>query len=451
MRLTAAITANGLLAYALYRSPPSSKTMTVGLVVIALVIALIGARLGQGKLTRRMAYAHWMALASIVILGILSLLQSFSFFVDTNAYATPSRPLARALFSGGLFVAAVVLLVAVCASYLLPAPVGRGRFAVALAIHVYIGAWWILHHPRPVIDVWQFQQRACALLLGGQNPYGAEYENPYGDAGLFAPQVVKDDKVQGFPYPPLSLFLCVPGYLAGDVRWSMLVAICMSGLLGVAAARRLGLPPGHPAELAVIVLLFYPRSLRVLEMSWTEPFLALATGLAVWAIARHRGCLQATALGMLLTVKQTGILALPGLWVVERPRPRGIAVIGLLALVVTLPFLVWDPEALWRSLVVFHLHSPFRTDTLSVSALVATATGHELSPLWGFAAAVVIGVVAFRGGAMSLSQGALGAAALLLAFFLLNKAAHLNYYWWVAYFLALATMGAAAEAGDSSR
>src|SRR5438067_13369117 len=98
-----------------------------------------------------------------------------------------------------------------------------------------------------------------------------------------------DGRVQSFPYPPLSLLLAVPGYLVGDVRWSLLAALLGTAALVVATGRRLGLPAGHPAELAATALLCHPRGLLVLETSWTEPFVALGLTATVWAMAGTRG------------------------------------------------------------------------------------------------------------------------------------------------------------------
>src|SRR5260370_37662434 len=91
---------------------------------------------------------------------------------------------------------------------------------------------------RPLIEVWQFQQQACGLFLEGTDPYAAEYSD-MDDAGLYAPDMMKDGRVQAFPYPPVSLLLDIPGYLLGDVRWSLLGAMVGTAVSIVATGRRL--------------------------------------------------------------------------------------------------------------------------------------------------------------------------------------------------------------------
>jgi uncharacterized membrane protein len=239
-----------------------------------------------------------------------------------------------------------------------PAPWTRWRIAAFLLLYLLLGAWHIMTSPVPEIDVWHFQQEASAVLLRGENPYAAEYPNVFEDPSrYYAEGIVKDGKVQSFPYPPLSLLLALPGYLLGDVRWSLLLAMVGTAGLMVAAARRLGLPAGHVAELAAVASLCHPLGLPVLANAWTEPFLMLAVTFSVWAMAGRNGTVLGLALAGVLALKQHGVLWLAP--VARSGRLRGwVALLAvLLAVALNLPFLVWNPPAFWRGVVTLQLGS----------------------------------------------------------------------------------------------
>src|SRR5262249_36858695 len=121
--------------------------------------------------------------------------------------------------------------------------------------HFAVGAWIIRSSPNPHIDVYVFQQESCQALLRGENPYALRFPNIYGpSAFVYGPGLKTEDRVNfGFPYPPLSLYMALPGYLlTGDHRYSQLAAVTLAAAL-LAYAR-----PGLIARLAAMLYLFTP-------------------------------------------------------------------------------------------------------------------------------------------------------------------------------------------------
>jgi uncharacterized membrane protein len=114
---------------------------------------------------------------------------------------------------------------------------------------------------------------------------------------------------------------------------------------------------------------------------------------------------------------------------------------ALLGAAVTLPFFLWDPAAFWRSVVTLQFHQPFRTDALSVLAWWA-ALGHDQPPAFiaFLAAGLASGVALWR---LPRTPAGFGAAIAItfFAFFLFNKQAFTNYYFFVigALYIALAS------------
>jgi hypothetical protein len=315
------------------------------------------------------------------------------------------------------------------AVFLAPRRLLRFQIPALIAVHFLMGVWLIHRTPQPGIDVWVWNQDALQQFLHGIDPYLGPLKNIYRHSAYYGPGLVRGGQVLvGLPYPPLSLFLALPGYLiAGDYRYSLLVA--MSGAAVALAYAR----PGKLGALIACVYLFTPRVFFVLEQGWTEPFVVLFLALAVWAACRGSRLLP-FALGGLFAVKQYGLLAAPFVpFLMPRPwsarqlvRIYGVS-IGVAA-AVTLPLALWHPEASYRSILLFQILQPFRADSLSVPAWLV-ANGHE--PLTGWLSfGVVLPAAALAWWRAPRTPAGFAAAfgACLFVFFAFAKQAFCNYY-----------------------
>ncbi len=209
---------------------------------------------------------------------------------------------------------------------------------------------------------------------------------------------------------------------------------------------------GRLGALAAGLYLFTPRNLFVLEQSWTEPFVVLFLAATVWCAARHPR-VAPYVLGLFLAVKQYAVLALPLALLVGRPpmtfagfRRTAVPAVVVAALV-TLPLALWEPTGFLRAVVELQFYQPFRPEALSYLGLLA---GPDRQPPFGtgvaFAVAAVVMVLALWRAARTPAGFALGVSALFLAFFVLNKQAFANYYFFVVGALCVAV--AAAEPAE---
>ena len=195
---------------------------------------------------------------------------------------------------------------------------------------------------------------------------------------------------------------------------------------------------GRSGGLAAALYLFTPRNFFVLEQSWTEPFVVLFLAATVWCAARHPR-VAPYVLGLFLAVKQYAVLALPlalliapaaddvrGAAAGSRARGRGRrrrhAAAGPAG----------SPAGFLRAVVELQFYQPFRPEALSYLGLLA---GPDGQPPFGtgvaFAvAAAVMGLALWRA-ARTPAGFALGVSAMFLAFFVLNKQAFANYYFFV--------------------
>jgi hypothetical protein len=318
-------------------------------------------------------------------------------------------------------------------------------FVTVVICHAALTSCMLTAREPPLIDVHQFQQEASAALLEGHNPYALRYRNLYGPGSPYYSREVEDgDRLKfGFPYPPLSLLMAMPGYaIAGDYRYAALAAVAIAVvLIGFAGRREIGLG-------AALLVLFAPLTQYVLYWGWTEPFLVL-TFVAVVFLAVRTAETTPIALGLLIATKQYAPLLLPpAVVLLQSVRncvgwPRMTLIPLAAATATALPFLVSDVESFLYSTVTVHKVAPFRMDSLSIPAVLVKA-GQELGytgvpelPAWvGFAfAAGVLGLTLLR--AARTPAAFCGASAMVfLVFFLFAKMAFLNYYFAVFAILA---------------
>jgi hypothetical protein len=327
-------------------------------------------------------------------------------------------------------------------------------FPVALTAACVMGVWLIHASPSPRMDVLAVHKEAFATLARGQNPYAMTFRNIYPDTRYYAAGMADAGRVLfGFPYPPLSLLMALPGQLAfGDIRYADLAAVLIGACLIALAPRARG-PAANVGPLAACLLLFTPRSLLVLEQGWTEAFAVCWLGATAYAACRAPRLLP-LMLALLVSVKQHMVLAVP-LALLLLPRPGLRAAVRLLwpALVLPLvfaaPFFMWNPQAFLRSAVLLQLAEPFRADSLSILSAFAArgwVIDHHglavtLLPLLALAAALGL-VWRYVERSSWGFTAALGFTFLLL--FLVSKKAFCNYY----YFVIAAFAAAAALRSD---
>ena len=216
------------------------------------------------------------------------------------------------------------------------------------------------------IDVLYFQTEAARELLSGRNPYAHRYENIYPNTDFYGEKLLRDGKVVSFPYPPATIGANIIGYGLGDVRWGNLLALVCGSAFVIMAGRRTGLAAGHPAELAVVLLLLHPCTGLVLLRGWTEPLVFCAAAFCLWSLVGPPGWRRGLGLGVLFSAKQITPLWLPALVMSGRVSWWAILGGGLWALALALPFLLWDAAAFWEGMVAFHVNNTFRADSLAL-------------------------------------------------------------------------------------
>jgi hypothetical protein len=358
------------------------------------------------------------------------------------SYTTPGerRTLAHVMAAGCVLAAAALAL-----------PDGRrswtgGRAAaagVAVLTVVVVTATAIVLDPAPRIDVWVTLQQAADGLADGQNMYTMTWHDSPG---------IQD----AFTYLPWTAVLLAPGrWLAGDVRWALLVL----SVVGLACTTALGVRGSRGwtssgALTAVTLLALAPGTITQSEQAWTEPM--LLASLAAWAllVRRDHAWWAVVPLALGCASKQHLAVLLPVLACWQAFGVRRVVATAGLSGVLVLPWFLANPTAMWHDtvslLVGFH---PIRfANTLYIAAR------HELSwtpPFW-LTGIVVLGLLVtaclvVRRRQPDLTELFGWLALVLLVATLVNKQGFYNQYWLVGALVGLsiaASTGAARSDGE---
>ena len=302
--------------------------------------------------------------------------------------------------------------------------VWRAVFVAGVMAGFGLRIWMLRVSPAPVIDVFVEFQESAQHLLAGLNPYTVPVSDVYRGTQEYGYRLL------GYAYLPANLYLQTLAYsLAGDFRYACIAAEAVVAF----AFYRVAGPGRRLAMLTVLLFLFHPRGLLVIEQGWTEPFIAGAFALFLWLRARRPESLgAAAAYGYMLSLKQYLVYFVLHLFMIER-RGKALAVAAVTGILTCLPFLVWDPSSFLTYAVKFQLETPFRPDGLTVVSLLYRLFGFTAGKWLAGLVGLAVALYTYR---RFLPLGLLGYlfAVTLTTFsiFLFGSQAFCNYYYLIA-------------------
>lgn len=381
-----------------------------------------------------MALAVWQWRRARIVLTPLAM----AVMLTGGALATLVVPLFSYLDGTGLTAARALLMVVplVVAALLWPGREGRAGAAMATGVlgYVVVGATAILTDAAPKIDVWVTLQQASDALARGVSFYEVTWTGSPGVADAFT-------------YLPWTAVLLAPGrWLAGDVRWALMVwtLVAAVGIWALAAGSRArgGAPasmegqggpgPRWRAAAVTALILFAPGTLTQVDQAWTEPL--LLAGVVWWAVLvdRGRAWWAVVPLALACASKQHLALLLPVLLVW---RPFGIwrtLATGALTGVLIAPWFLAGPQDFLHDTVTLlvSFHAILFANTLYLLALnvFGVTLPFWLTGLVVLATLTAVIVVVHRR-QPSLAEVLRWLALLLLVANLVNKQAFYNQFW----------------------
>jgi hypothetical protein len=189
----------------------------------------------------------------------------------------------------------------------------------------------VVSRVSPASDVYYYLSQAAQVLISGGNPYEHTYSGI--PANLATPGARSV-----FAYLPFSVIYSVPFYLAGDVRYGLVVADLIVGA-------SLYLYGGRWHKAAAILYLFLPFTVIFSTYYANVAVIAMAF-LGVFLLFESRGLHSPAALflGLSIATVQFAILLLPitVFYFFKRRRYLEVVVLVATASVVILPFLVFS-------------------------------------------------------------------------------------------------------------
>jgi hypothetical protein len=318
----------------------------------------------------------------------------------------------------------------------------RAVFVAGVMAGFALRIWMLRVSPAPAIDVFVEFQESAQHLLAGLNPYVVPVSDVYRGTQDYGYRLL------GYAYLPANLYLQTLAYaVAGDFRYACIAA---EAILAFALYRVAG-PGRRVAMLAVLLFLFHPRGLYVIEQGWTEPFIAGGFALFLWLRARRPESFgAAAAYGYMLSLKQYLVYFVLHLFMLER-RGTALAVAALTGLLTCVPFLVWDPSSFFSYAVKFQLETPFRPDGLTIVSLLYRLFGFTAGKWLAGLVGLAVAVYTYR---RLLPLGLLGylCAVTLTTFsiFLFGSQAFCNYYYLVSV-LSLFLIAVCARSSEAAR
>lgn len=248
----------------------------------------------------------------------------------------------------------------------------RTIFCIAALLPVSL--WFLVPKASvPVIDTYGIHQGAAAYVVQGKNPYSVHVGHIAHMYGFGGPT--------GYVYPPGNLYpLTIAYYVLGDVRYAQAATMTITAVLIWLIARRTIKDPA--AELLTLLFLYHPRSIQVLDRSFTETL--IIAPFALFLCLKIYGRLPrvaAAAYGYFFSLKQY-LIFFPFQWIMIERQPQRL-IIGMAGAVATLaPFLIADPKSLINSGFLTPLRLPFRPDSLTVASLMFELYHYSFTATW---------------------------------------------------------------------
>lgn len=316
------------------------------------------------------------------------------------------------------------------------APAGDARAeacyrAVMVLAALAMGHWLVRYSPAPHVDVFTYAKEAPAGLLQGHNPYAMRFTDVYGGGTNAYAEGLSDgtQTTVGFPYLPINLWVLTLGAFLPDPRWVLQLCTVLGAWLAMRHA-----PCPARARLAMAALLCTPRAMFLLEQSFLEP-IAIAL-LAATAVAASRNDAKVPyLLGALLVTKQpmpllaASAFVLPHLPSEPRERLRFAGKVVASGTALTLPFILLDPQAFYRSAIWVHFKQLRTPDSLTLASWWVQGPNGFVPPIWWcFVLLAATGVLVVRRAPRTASGFALAFGTSYLAFLLFARQAYANYH-----------------------
>ncbi len=295
----------------------------------------------------------------------------------------------------------------------------RYKFIVLVLVALLLRIFIVISSPKPFIDVFDIQKAAPRVLISGHDPYSVSFLTWSGEY------------YNAFTYGPAVLLLDLPAVLIlNDPRYTMIFAEMGTALLLFIMLKRNKYMP-LATEVIPLLFLFQPRAVFAIEQAWVDPLVVFALTLFVYLLFfRKRLIVSSVVLGVAIASKQYSILLLPFLMKSRWYSLKQLMVSLASALIVMLPFIVWNFRDFVNDVILLNLIIEPRYDSNSLNSLIHEMLGVDIPTYVYFALILLLFLTLFRKMTDKPYSIILAGALSTLGMFLLYKLAFLHYYYY---------------------
>jgi hypothetical protein len=277
------------------------------------------------------------------------------------------------------------------------------RARVGLAAAVLVGAaflpmaleaWWrardgFAGHVQSETLV---TEESAVALLGGHDPYAVSFAS--GPLGSWPPGTAEH-----VPYVPGMFAFGLPRTVAGDI-WltDARIWFAVVSVTALAVALWLARPPPARGLTALVVVLALPTGARYMAGGGDDVTVLSMMLLSLVLLDRKKPAAAGLAAGLAATIKQTAWPLLPFLIIAARDREgrrasgQTLAAASAVMLPLIAPFVVWNPTAFVRDVVLFPLGLA-RQPTLAASPTLGSLLAEALALPKGVVAGALLLIV----------------------------------------------------------
>lgn len=222
----------------------------------------------------------------------------------------------------------------------------------------------ILFLETPFIDIWYIFTDACASLSQGINPYALTYKDIYN--GLYSANYTEPHLV----YWPINLIFCLAGYLVGDVRFGIFIALVLT-LIGLYKLARLNEYSKHNSMLVVLIFLCFSVGLYEFYFCWTETIILPFVVFSLYFYKKRNLVFLGITLGLLAGTKQSMLMylilfmSLVYTQLSTKDFIKLVLISGLSFFILMFPFIYPDPVLFYKHTVQDLVICLPRTDSFS--------------------------------------------------------------------------------------
>lgn len=242
-------------------------------------------------------------------------------------------------------------------------------FALRLAI--------VFYSPAPIIDIFYVTNGAVDSLVKKQDPYAVSYYNVYHRSNS------QDNDT--YSYLPATIFFNLPfRIIFGDVRFGYILAQILI-VFFIYKLFKLKNIPQKIIEFCILLFLFLPISLFVLEQTWIESILMLFLYFFIWAYYFNKQTLIYFILGVILSLKQTLFPLVIFIFKVNFLKNYKKLFWTILTIAIFyLPFLFWNFNAMYHNTFIALVKYKPLSFSLSFNILYGKIFGYEAPSFLNF-------------------------------------------------------------------